>query len=97
QFLRDRRVAQLLERFAFDLPDPLAGHPEEVADLFERMLLAAPVEAETHPDDLLLARGERAQRFVGDRAQIRRFDSLRLAREEAVFDRLAKSTFQSEL
>jgi hypothetical protein len=60
QLLRERRMAQLLERFAFDLPDTLASDPEEVADLFERMRLAAPVEAETHPDDLLLARGERA-------------------------------------
>src|SRR5262249_54081652 len=79
-------MAQLLERFAFDLPDALASDPEEVADLFERMRLAAPVEAETHPDNLLLTRSERAQRFVGDRAQFRRFDPLHLAREEGVFD-----------
>src|SRR4029453_5164601 len=53
QPLRERRMAQLLERFTFDLPDALSSDPEEVADLFERMLLAAPVEAETHPDNLL--------------------------------------------
>jgi hypothetical protein len=34
QLLRERRMAQLLERFAFDLPDTLASDPEEVADLF---------------------------------------------------------------
>jgi len=34
QLLRERRMAQLLKRFAFDLPDALASDPEEVADLF---------------------------------------------------------------
>src|SRR5262249_42034761 len=88
QFLRERRMAQLLERFAFDLPDTLASNPEEAPDLIERMLLAAPVEAEAQPDDLLFARGERAQRLVGDRPQFRRFDPLHLAREEGIFDQL---------
>jgi hypothetical protein len=34
QLSRERRMAQLLEGFAFDLPDALASDPEEVADLF---------------------------------------------------------------
>jgi hypothetical protein len=34
QLLRDRRLAQLLERFAFDLPDTLASDSEAVTDLF---------------------------------------------------------------
>src|SRR5215468_10456550 len=88
QLLRYVRMAQLIERFAFDLPDTLASDPEEAPDLIECMLLAAPVQAEAQPDDLLFARGERAQRLVGDRPQIRRFEPLNLAREEVVFDQL---------
>src|SRR5207253_2682457 len=58
------RVAELAEGFGFDLADALAGDFEVLADLFEGVvgLLA---DAEAHAEDLLLARGERAQDLAG--------------------------------
>src|SRR2546421_1180 len=40
EFLAAGRVAQLAQRLGLDLPDALAGHPEPLADLFQRALVA---------------------------------------------------------
>src|SRR5580704_6824266 len=53
-------MAQLAQRFGFDLADAFAGYSERLADLFERVL-AAVFEAEAHLDYFFFARGQRAQ------------------------------------
>ena len=60
EFARARRVTQLAQGFRFDLADTLTGDGKGLADLFQGVL-AAILEAETHLDDLLLARGEGAK------------------------------------
>ena len=40
EFLAAGRVAELAQRLGLDLPDALAGHPEPLADLFQRALVA---------------------------------------------------------
>src|SRR3982751_1485409 len=59
-----RRVAELAQRFRFDLTDPLAGDGEALADFLERVL-AAVSHAEPHLDHLLLARRQRLQDLIG--------------------------------
>ncbi len=39
QRVRAEGVAQLGHRLVFDLPDPLTGHPVDLADLIERVLV----------------------------------------------------------
>src|SRR6202165_1639825 len=39
ELLRARRVAELAQRLGLDLADPLAGHAEPLADLFQRALV----------------------------------------------------------
>ena len=56
-----RRVAELAQRVRLDLPDPLAGQAELVADLLERPRPAV-VEAEAEPEDALLAAVEAVER-----------------------------------
>src|SRR5919198_3659246 len=60
QFAGARGMAQLTQRLGLDLTDAFASDGEGLADLFQRVL-AAILQAEAHFDDLLLARGERAQ------------------------------------
>ena len=60
QDLRPAGVAQLRHRLALDLPDPLAGHPVDLADLVERARLAV-CEPEAQPDDAGLPLRERLQ------------------------------------
>jgi hypothetical protein len=60
KLVRPRRVAQLAQRFVFDLANALAGDGERLAHFFERVLVAI-VQAEAHLDDLFLARGEGLQ------------------------------------
>src|ERR1700752_1833769 len=57
---RPRRMSQLPQRFGLDLPYTFPGDRERLADFLERVL-AAVLQAKTHLDDLLLARGQRAQ------------------------------------
>src|SRR5436190_14816920 len=60
KLLRPRRVTQLRQRLRLDLPDPLAGNPELLADLLQRPRV--PVDqAEPQLDDLLLPVGQRVQ------------------------------------
>src|SRR3989337_4601139 len=63
ELLGARRVAELAEGLGLDLPDPLAGHGEVLADLLERVL-AAIRQPEAEPQHLLLARGQRGQHLV---------------------------------
>src|SRR4029079_9383776 len=64
QPLAPRRVAQLPQRLRLDLPDALEGHLEVLTHLFQGVvrLLA---DAEPHPEDLLLARGEGGEHLPG--------------------------------
>src|ERR1700687_4463093 len=60
ELARTRGMAQLTQRFCFDLTDALPGDRERLADFFERVL-AAVVQAETHLDDFFFARRQRLQ------------------------------------
>src|SRR5712664_2455920 len=53
-------MTQLTQRFRLDLADTLASYSERLTNFLERMF-AAIFQPETHLDDLLLARCERAQ------------------------------------
>ncbi len=50
-------AAQLLQRAQLDLADTLAGDGEALADFFERVRVAI-IEAEAHPHDIALTRGQ---------------------------------------
>src|SRR3954468_3503978 len=60
QLLRAARVAELAQRFRLDLPDAFARHFEVLTDLLEGVV-ALLADAETHAQDLLLARRQRLQ------------------------------------
>src|SRR5687767_10774712 len=53
-----RRLAKLLERALTDLPDSLAGHAHQGADLLEGHRIRALLETVVQVQDLALARGE---------------------------------------
>src|SRR5208283_4709914 len=53
-------MAQLSQRFGFDLADAFASYCERLADFLQRVLRTV-FEPEAHLDDLLLARRQRAQ------------------------------------
>src|SRR5664280_1014911 len=53
-------MTQFAQRLRFDLPDTLTGNGERLSDFFERVL-GAIFQSEAHLDDLLFARGQRAQ------------------------------------
>ena len=55
-------VAQFSQRLRLNLPDPLAGHREVLAYLFERMFRPV-LKTEPHLDDLFLARAQGLQYF----------------------------------
>ena len=57
------RMFQLTECLCLDLPDTLTGKAEHFADLFEGVVRLFS-NAEAHPDDLFLSRGERRQDLV---------------------------------
>src|SRR6185437_608012 len=60
ELARAARVLELPERLGFDLADALARHRELLADFFERVV-GVHADAEAHPEDALLARGERGE------------------------------------
>src|SRR5215471_12037555 len=64
QFLGPGWVAELPERLGFDLADPLAGHVEGAADLFQSVL-GAVADAEPHLEDLFLPRGQGLEHPAG--------------------------------
>src|SRR6266545_1303783 len=70
-----RWVTQLAQRLGLNLSDALSRDGEILTDLFERVL-AAIADAETHLDDLLLARRQRLQHRLGLLAQIEVDDRL---------------------
>ena len=78
-------MAQLAQGLGLDLPDTLAGNGKLLADLFESVvgLLADP---ETHPQDLLLAGGQRRQHLAGLLAEISLDSSLDRRWRELVLD-----------
>src|SRR5438067_1778520 len=63
KLLRPRRVAELRERLRLDLPDPLAGETELLADLVERPRLTVG-QPEPQRDDGGLALRQRLQHAV---------------------------------
>src|SRR5205085_91442 len=63
QRLADGSLAQPLERAVAQLADPLAGHAEHPADLFQGVLASA-VEAEVEPQHLGVTRRQRRQRVL---------------------------------
>src|SRR5688500_6975361 len=70
QALGSLRVAELGEGLGFDLADALACYSERLADLFERLRLAA-VEAEPHAHDLLLALAQLSEHLLDGLVQHR--------------------------
>src|SRR6185437_11333261 len=59
---RTRRVTQLAQRLALNLPDAFARNLKALAHFFQRTF-GAVFQAKTHPDDLLLTRVEGPQNF----------------------------------
>src|SRR5947207_2142126 len=57
---RTRRMAQLAQRFGFNLANTLAGYVEYLANFFQSVF-AAVVQTETHFDDSFFAGRKRAQ------------------------------------
>src|SRR5690242_13453597 len=70
QLARARGVLQLAQRLRLDLADALARHRELLADLLERVI-GVHADAEAHPQDPLLARGQRGEDARRRLAQIR--------------------------
>src|SRR3954454_10453609 len=89
ELLRARRMGQLAERLRLDLANPFARHIERAADFFERVL-GAVADAEAHLEDLLLARGERAQDFVRLLFQVRDDHVIDRGDHAAIFDEVAE-------
>lgn len=79
-------MAELAQGMRLDLPDPLTGQAELVADLFERPRTPV-VEAESEAEDVLLAAFEAIERsrqllleqLIGDRVERR--DGIRVLDE----------------
>src|ERR1039457_3296510 len=89
QFPGARWVAQLSQRLRLDLADALAGYRERLPD-FLKGVLGAVFQPEAHLDDLLFARGKRAQHL---RSLVFEVDvDYRLGRRNnrAVFDEVAQ-------
>ena len=64
-------MAQFAQRLRLDLPDALPGDREAQTDLLQRQIGRLP-DPETEPQDLLLARRERAQDLARLAAQVAR-------------------------
>src|SRR5215472_520267 len=89
QPLAPRRMAELPERLGLDLPDALAGHFEVLTHLFQRVVRLLP-DAEPHPEDLLLARGQRGEHFSGLLGQVHVDDRVRGRDQALVLDEVAE-------
>src|SRR4029078_8153396 len=63
QGLATRKLAELAQRFGFDLPDPLTRHREVVPDLLQGVLGLFAYD-EVHAKDVLLPGRERGQPLV---------------------------------
>src|SRR2546426_12414442 len=63
ELLRARWVPELAQRLGLDLSDALAGDPEGLPDLLQRVL-ATVGQAQAEPQHLLLDRGRRAESLV---------------------------------
>src|SRR5438876_1748942 len=89
QLARARRMAQLAQRFGFDLADAFARYGERLPDLFQSVL-AAVLQAEAHLDDFFFARSQRAQDLSGLVLQVHVDYSLGGRDHRAVFDEVAE-------
>ena len=69
ELARAPSLAQLAQRLRLDLANPFAGDGEQLADLFESAVGLLP-DAETHPQDLLLAWRQRRQYLARQLAEI---------------------------
>src|SRR5437773_8277818 len=65
-----RRMPQLAQRLRLDLPDPLAGDVELLADFLQRVV-GVHLDAETHPQHLRFARRQRVEDVLAYVAQAR--------------------------
>src|SRR5450631_347716 len=89
QLSRARWMPKFSERLGLDLPDAFASHRKRLANFFQRVLRTV-FQAETHLDDLLFARCQRAQHL---RSLVFEVDvDHRLGRRNycAVFDEVAQ-------
>src|SRR5262245_49861460 len=84
-FLGSRGVAELSQGLGFDLADPLAGHVEGAADLFQGVLGAVP-DPEPHLENLLLARRQGLQDPAGLVLEVGDQDRLDGREDPAVLD-----------
>src|SRR5437867_11187230 len=89
QLLRPRRMTELPQRLRLDLPDPLPGHVERPADLFQRVFRPV-AHAEPHLQDLLLAGGERLQNAARLILEVRDEDGVDRREDLPVLDEVAQ-------
>ena len=86
QLARPGRVAQLLQCLHFDLADAFAGHPDRLADLFQRVVGHS--DSEPHPQNALLTWREPRERLghaVSERGGLgRRVRIVRVRRLEQI-------------
>ena len=69
QLVRAARVLELVERLGLDLSYALTRHRELLADLLQRVV-GVRADAEAHPQNALLARGQGCQRLSSGPAQV---------------------------
>src|SRR5579863_9293086 len=82
-------MAQLPQRFGFDLADAFAGDREALPDFFQSVL-AAVFQAEAHLDDFLFARSQRAQDLSRLVLEVHVDHRLGWRHHGAVFDEVSK-------
>src|SRR5580658_4511203 len=82
-------MAQLAQRFRFDLADAFACDGERLADFFEGVF-AAIVQAEAHLDDFFFARRQRLQHGRGLFLQVEVDDRVGRRNDGLVFDEIAE-------
>src|SRR5262245_649679 len=82
-------MAQLPERFRFDLADALPRDRKALTDFLQRML-AAVADTEPHFDDLFLAWRQRLEHRLGLLFQIEVDDGLGWRHDLTIFDEIAQ-------
>src|SRR5688572_11875107 len=82
-------MPELSQRLRFDLADPLARDVEGAPDLFERVL-GAVADAESHLQNLLLARRERFQDPARLILEVRNEDGIDRREDLPVLDEVAQ-------
>src|SRR2546427_2744851 len=86
---RARGLAQLAERFGFDLADTLTGEGKRLAH-FPKRVLTAVLQPEAHLDDLFLARRECLEHRGGLFFEVQVDDRVGGREDGLVFDEVAQ-------